>query len=219
MPVLIEAMVTSAEQAMLAEEAGAGRIELCGPGDGGLTPGIETLESTLRAVRVPVHVMVRPRSGDFRYSAGEFDAMRQAIAFVKGAGAGGVVLGVLLADRTLDVPRMQQLVALARPLRVVCHRAFDRTPDADAALDELIALGVDAVLTGGHATRALDGTAVLQRLVGRAAGRIGIIAGGRVRGDHVRALVDRTGVREVHADGSDAATIAGLAAALRDELR
>lgn len=213
--ILVEAYVTSPAQALAAEDAGAGRIELCGPGEGGLTPTREAILETLSLVRVPVHVMVRPREGDFHYSAHEFDAMRLSVEMVKRSGAAGVVFGVLRREGMLDNDRMSQLVALARPLRVACHRAFDSTPDADAALETLLRLGVDVVLTSGHAPTALEGAATLARHVAASSGRIEILAGGSVRAHNVQAVVAASGVRSVHARGLDPAEIRTLAAALR----
>lgn len=213
--ILVEAYVESIEQARAAEAAGAGRLELCGPGEGGLTPSPELLEAVIDEAAIPVHVMIRPREGDFTYSAAEFAAMERSIAIAKAARAAGVVFGMLHPDGTLEQERMAALVEAARPLRVACHRAFDRTPDADDALDTLLALGVDLVLTSGHAPTALDGAETLVRHVQHAAGRIVILAGGNVRAENVRALVERSGVREVHARATDAGVFASLARAIR----
>ncbi len=215
---LLEAYVDTLETACAAVDCGAGRLELCGPGEGGLTPSRAligavraalTAEGT-RAIAVPIHVMIRPREGDFRYSDAEFAEMRDGVLMAREAGAEGVVCGILRADGSLDVERMRTLVDLARPMRVACHRAFDRTPDADAALDQLIALGVDLVLTSGHAATALEGTGTLARHVRRAAGRIVILAGGGVRAGNVRRILDETGVQEVHARASDPQVFAAL---------
>jgi len=214
--ILIEAYVTSAVEALAAEDAGAGRIELCGPGEGGLTPSEASLLDTLSLVHVPVHVMIRPREGDFVYSDAEFAAMREGVRMAKGAGARGVVFGILHADGTLDVARMRELIALARPMKVGCHRAFDRTPDADAALDALVSLGVHVVLTSGHAATALEGAATLKRHVARAGERIAILAGGTVRATNARAIIAASGVSAVHARGTDHRVIAELAEVLAD---
>lgn len=209
-----EACVDSVESARAAEAAGADRLELCGPGEGGLTPSPGLLADVLRTARVPVHVMVRPREGDFVYSADEFAEMRRDVQRAREAGAHGVVFGVLRADHTLDVDRMAELVALAR-LPVVCHRAFDRTPDADAALDTLIALGVGRALTSGHARTALEGRETLARHVRRAGDRIVILAGGSVRAGTAHEIVAATGVRELHARATDPAVFAELMRAVR----
>ena len=215
MVALIEAYVDTLETARAAEASGAGRLELCGPGEGGLTPSPALLALVMAHAAIPVHVMVRPREGGFRYTADEFAAMRRGVELAKGAGAAGVVFGILRADATLDEERMRDLIALARPLRVACHRAFDRTPDADAALETLLALGVDLVLTSGHAPTAIEGTPTLARLVRRAGDALVILAGGTVRAENVAELVAATGVREVHARASDPAAFAALVRAAR----
>lgn len=215
--VLVEAYVTSPAQALAAEDAGAGRIELCGPGEGGLTPTREAILETLSLVRVPVHVMIRPREGDFHYTAHEFDAMRLSIGMAKRCGVAGVVFGVLRREGGLDADRMSELIGLARPMRVACHRAFDSTPDPDAALEILLRLGVDLVLTSGHAATALEGAGTLAKHVARAGDRLTVLAGGSVRPSNVRELVARSGVHEVHARALDPQVIAGLAAALDDQ--
>ncbi|MDQ8178238.1 MAG: copper homeostasis protein CutC [Gemmatimonadota bacterium] len=209
---IVEAYVDRLETASSAAANGAGRLELCGPGEGGLTPSPDLLYEVLAAVRIPVHVMIRPRIGDFVYSADEFAAMQDGIAMAKAAGAAGVVFGITHADGALDVARMAELVALARPLRVGIHRAFDRAPDPEVALDQVIALGIDVVLTSGHAESAEQGIPTLARLVTRAAGRTVILAGGGVRAPNVRRIINETGVHEVHARASDPEVFAALAA-------
>ena len=210
---LVEAYVDQLDTALAAERNGAGRLELCGPGEGGLTPSPELLAAVLATVRIPVHAMVRPRTGDFVYTDTEFAQMRDEVAMIKSVGAAGVVIGISNPDGTLDLPRMRELIALARPLRVGVHRAFDRTPDADVALDQLIAMGVDIVLAAGHAPTAEEGIETLARLVRRAAGRTVIMPGGGVRANNVRAITDRTGCSEVHARAADPQVFAELAAA------
>lgn len=210
---LIEACVDSIESARAAEAAGADRLELCGPGEGGLTPSPGLLADVLSAARVPVHVMIRPREGDFVYSTDEFAEMRRSVELAREAGAHGVVFGMLRAHHTLDADRMAELIALAR-LPVVCHRAFDRTPDADAALDTLLALGVGRVLTSGHARTALEGRETLARHVRRAEDRLVILAGGSVRAGNAHEIVAATGVRELHARATDPAVFAELVRAV-----
>lgn len=213
---LVEAYVDQLDTALAAERSGAGRLELCGLGEGGLTPSPELLAAVMATVRIPVHAMTRPRTGDFVYSDAEFLQMRDEVAMIRVAGAAGVVLGISNADGTLDLPRMRELIALARPMRVGVHRAFDRTPDADAALDQLIDLGVDVVLAAGHAPTAEEGIATLARLERRAAGRTVIMPGGGVRAQNVRRIIRETGVHEVHARASDPAVFAELCAAVRN---
>jgi len=211
---LVEAYVETDEQAERAIAEGADRLEVCGPGEGGLTPALATVGWLARSLKFNVHAMVRPRAGDFVYDAEDFEKMRRAIPRLREHGARGVVFGVLLEDGRLDLERMAELVSLSDGLRVVCHRAFDATPDADEALEQLIALGVHEVLTSGHAATALDGAEMLKRHVQRAAGRIEILAGGGVRPHNVRELVTQTGVQRVHARAFDASVIRGIRTAL-----
>lgn len=209
----IEAYVETAEQAVGAVAAGADRLELCGPGEGGLTPSDTLLHAVLGATSLPVHAMLRPRSGDFVYDDTEFATMRRDIPRLRDAGVRGLVFGVLQRDGRLDLARMQALVDASQGLRTVCHRAFDRTPDPDEALRQLLQLGVDEVLTSGQAPTALDGAATLRRLDTIAGERLAILAGGGVRPHNVRALVEQSGVRRVHARATDAAVIRGIRAA------
>ena len=177
------------------------------------------MHDTLALVRVPVHVMVRPREGGFVYNDAEYALMKKAVVDAKAAGAAGVVFGMLNDDGTFDVTRTRELIALARPLRVAVHRAFDHCADPDAGLETLLALGVNVLLTAGHAPTALEGAATLQRLVAMAGNRMVILAGGSVRAENVHAIVARSGVSEVHARATSPGIIAGLAAALRDQPR
>lgn len=211
---LIEAYVESAEQAEAAIVAGADRLELCGAGEGGLTPSLATLGFVAKSLNLPTHAMLRPRAGDFVYDFDALPQMAARIQHLREHGARGVVFGVLLEDGRLDMPRMAELISHCDGLRVVCHRAFDATPDADEALDQLVELGVHEVLTSGHAPTALEGAATIRRHVKRAAGRIAILAGGGVRPHNVRELALQTGVQSVHARAFDAEVIRGIRAAL-----
>lgn len=212
---LVEACVDSLASARAAQEAGAGRLELCGPGEGGLTPSRELLESVMQVATVPVHVMIRPREGGFSYSTTELGEMLGAVRAARDVGAQGVVYGVLREDSTVDLARMAELIVASYPMRTCFHRAFDHTPDADAALDDLLALGMNVVLTSGHARTALEGAPLLARHVQRAAGRIRILAGGNVRAENVGEITRLSRVRQVHARATDRPTFSALMAAIR----
>lgn len=195
----IEAAVDSLGEALAAEREGVDRIELCGVlHDGAVTPSIGLIATTLKLLRTPVHVFIRPRLGDFVYDAGDIDVMSLDIAAAKAAGAPGVVFGALTRDGAIDRGVMAHLIAHARPMVVGFHRAFDAVTDQDAALETLIDLGVAIVLTSGGAPRAIDGAAQLRCLVERSAGRIEILAGGGVTPDNVAALAAASGVTHVH---------------------
>jgi copper homeostasis protein len=157
------------------------------------------VREVVEAVPVPVFTMVRPRGGAFVYGEAEVDAMVRDIRLMRGAGAHGLVFGALRADRTVDDAVMRRLLSHARPLPVTCHKAFDETPDLLAALDTLVTLGVDRVLTSGGRPTAAEGTAMLAALIARGGEAITVVAGGRVRAETVAALLWQTGVREVHA--------------------
>jgi copper homeostasis protein len=197
--ILLEACVDSVESAMAAQAGGADRVELCSNLlEGGTTPSAGMIEVCRERLRVPMHVLVRPRGGDFVYSDVEIEVMQRDIALAKQLGAKAVVLGALHPDGTIHVEQVRALMGAAHPLSVTFHRAFDFTPDADAALDTLIGLGVERVLTSGQAPMAVEGTQTLRRLVMRAEGRIGILAAGGMSEENVTTVVERTGVREVH---------------------
>lgn len=200
MSALVEAAVESLDDALSAVAGGAGRLELCARLDvGGTTPDLALIECVVREARVPVLAMIRPRGGDFVHSSAELARMHADVRDALRAGAAGVVLGALDATSRVDVAATASLVRAAGGAPVTFHRAIDDTPDALEALDALIELGVARVLTSGGAPTALDGAEVLAALVQRAGDRVTIVAGGGVRGGNARLVVERTGVRELHA--------------------
>ncbi len=194
-----EVCVDSAAGLRAAEAGGAQRIELCARLDlGGLSPTRALVDAAIVATTLPLHVMVRPRAGDFSASPDELAAMEAEILALRGRPLAGVVFGVLRSDRRIDVAATGRLLAAARPLSVTFHRAFDQTPDLDEALEDLVGLGVDRVLTSGGAKDAFAGRARLAALVRRARGRIVVMAGGGVRPENAAAIVSETGVTELH---------------------
>jgi len=202
-PILVEACVDSIDSALAAALGGAHGIELCANlVEGGTTPSAGTLALCRERLDIPIHVLIRPRGGDFLYSTAEFTVMLEDIRRAKQAGAQGVVTGALRADGDIDADRTRELIGAARPMRVTFHRAFDVCRDPAAALETLIALGVDRVLTSGQAATAPEGAQTIARLVRQAAGRITILPGGGITEDNVAALVRATGVTEVHLTGA-----------------
>lgn len=184
---------------MAAERGGADRIELCSNlAVGGVTPDDALLHSVLRAVSIPVHVLIRPRAGDFFYTPGEFALMRRQIDSVRAAGAQGIAIGVLHADSRVDIARSRELVEVARPMGVTFHRAFDVTPDLDHALEDVLETGADCLLSSGGAPDVLAGASSLARLQRRAGTRIQVITGGGVRLNNLVEVIRRTGIRCVH---------------------
>ncbi|HUX44734.1 MAG TPA: copper homeostasis protein CutC [Terracidiphilus sp.] len=196
---LFELCAETLDAAQAAERGGADRIELCSQLEiGGVTPDDALLKTVLAELTIPVHVLIRPRGGDFVYSAAEFAQIRREIAHAKEAGAAAAVAGVLQGDGRVDVARSRVLVEDARPMRFTFHRAFDVTRELHEALEAVIATGADCLLTSGGAPDVLTGADALARLVAQAGDRIDILAGGGMRLATLGELLRRTGVRWVH---------------------
>jgi copper homeostasis protein len=195
----VEICVGDIGSSITAAAGGADRIELCANlAAGGTTPSAGTIAESCQRLTIPVHVLIRPREGDFAYSEAELAVMRHDIAVAKTCGAAGVVLGVLTRAAVVDREKTAALVALARPMRVTFHKAFDQTRDLKEALDTLISLGVDRVLTSGGRPTALAGLDVLAGLVERAPRTIIIMAGGRLSLQNLETVIRGSGVAEVH---------------------
>jgi len=213
---LLEACCDSILSARTAQDLGAGRVELCGSGTGGTTPSLGLISRCRDELYVPLHIMIRPHVNDFVYSSDDMEVMRNDIVAARALGVDGIVVGVLHSDDRIDVEGMASLIHLARPLKVTFHRAFDRTPDAVEAMETLLQLGVNYVLTAGHAPTALDGVDRLHALQRQAGNRLTVLAGGGVRPHNVRDVVARSGVREIHANAPDPAHVRGVLLALTE---
>jgi copper homeostasis protein len=201
--VLVEACVDALDAALAAERGGARRIELCGELlQGGVTPSAGLIGAVRDRVSIPVFVLVRPRTGDFLYDADELDVMRRDVAMAASLGADGVVLGALTAAGDIDVDAMRPLIDAARPMQVTFHRAFDFARVQAGALDALLALGVERVLTSGGAPSALEGVQALARLVRDAGERLTVLAGGSITASNAAEVARLSGVRELHVRGA-----------------
>ncbi len=197
--ILVEVCVDSVASAIVAERGGASRVELCGSLiEGGITPSAGLIEMTRAAVSVDLHVMIRPRGGDFCYDTDEFETMRRDILLAQRLGANGVVFGILDVNGHVDVARTRELVDAARPLNVTFHRAFDMTADLFRALDDVCAAGADRVLTSGGESTSLQAQETIAQLVRKAQDRITIMPGGGIKPENARSLVEHTGVSEIH---------------------
>jgi copper homeostasis protein len=166
--------------------------------EGGTTPPLGLIRSVKRAAGIPVFVLVRPRAGDFVYSANELAAMGRDVETAIAAGVDGIVTGALTRQCKVDADAMQRLVEAARGLPVTFHRAFDGVVNRLEALDHVIELGLTRILTSGGASAASEGAESIGELVRHAAQRVEIVAGGGVRAHNVVQLLRRSDVREVH---------------------
>ena len=202
--ILFEACVDSIESALAAQEGGADRIELCADLiEGGTTPSAGTIDLACKHVNIPIMVMIRPRGGDFFYSNLEFNEMKRDIEFIKQFNVAGIVLGILREDGTVDKERTKTLIQLARPMQITFHRAFDMTRNPFEALDDLIDLGVERVLTSGQESNVVEGMETLKKLVEKAGDKIIIMPGGGVNENNVSEIISGCGVKEIHASARE----------------
>ncbi|MBO0933081.1 copper homeostasis protein CutC [Fibrella aquatilis] len=198
----LEVCAYSVADCLAAQRAGAHRIELCGGrSEGGITPSIGLIRQARAATTLPICVMIRPRGGDFVYADDELAVMEADIQVAREAGSDGFVFGALLPDGQVDAKTTRRLMQIAHPLPVTFHRAFDLTRDPREALNVLIALGIQTVLTSGQQARAEAGIPLLAALVKQAAGRIDVMAGSGVTANNARFLA-ATGVSYLHLSGS-----------------
>jgi copper homeostasis protein len=196
---LFELCVGSFEAAQVAQSGGADQVELCSElSIGGVTPSSDLMTAVVQAISLPVHVLIRPRGGDFVFSRGEFARMQRQIEQAREAGAKGIAVGVLRRDGRVDVERSRALVAQARPLAVTFHRAFDEAVDLAEALEAVIETGADRLLTSGGAPDVLSGADSIARLCSQAGTRIEIMAGGGLQLANLVEVLRRSGVSCLH---------------------
>jgi copper homeostasis protein len=194
-----EVCVDSVEGVLAAEQGGAQRVELCDNlVEGGTTPSIGMLRLAREQSAIKIHVIIRPRGGDFVYTPLEYEVMRRDILAAQDAGADGVVIGLLLPDGRVDRERTARMVELARPLSVTFHRAIDLSRDSFEALEEIAGVGIERILTSGRAASALQGAETIARLVRKSARRVSIMVGGGVTAGNLAQLLAATGASEVH---------------------
>jgi len=198
----LEICVDTVESAIVAQSAGADRVELCASlTEGGTTPGYGTITSARNNLTIKLHVLIRPRGGDFLYSDLEYDIMRRDIDVCSESGIDGVVLGILEPDGTIDIERTSKLVELARPMSVTFHRAFDMCNEPNKALEDVIATGADRLLTSGHKNKAEEGAGLLNSLIAKAQNRIIIMPGSGINKTNITDNARKTGAVEFHLTG------------------
>ncbi len=196
---IVELVCCSAEDCLLAETAGANRIELTGALEvGGLTPSYGMMEVARRLVSIPIYAMNRPRGGGFDYTEYEFETMLSDTNQMVNCKMDGMVFGVLTSDGEIDLARSGKLVQAAGSMLKIHHRAIDVCRDSFVALEKLIDLGFDRILTSGRENGSLEGADLLKRLHEKADGRIEIMPGGGITPENAQAVVDATGIQVVH---------------------
>jgi len=208
--VKVQICLEGVESAVQAALGGADSIELCSNlAEGGTTPDSGNIEMIRQHVSAELNILIRPKPGDFLYSRLEFDVIKRSIEAVKNTGVDGVVVGLLQPDGQINKQQMRVLVEMARPLMVTFHRAFDHVDEAFGALDDLLDLGVDRVLTSGQAKVAEDGVNRIAALVAHADGGIEIVPGGGITQANVGKIIDFTGVDMIHAGSGTSEVVDG----------
>jgi copper homeostasis protein len=196
---LLEVIGFDLEGALAAEQAGAHRIELCAePALGGTTPHETLIRAAIQSLRIPVYVMIRPRGGDFNYSDTEFETMKQSVKFCKSACCQGIVFGILTPSANVDIARCAELIALAQPMKATFHRAFDVVAEPLHALEQIIELGFERILTSGQEPTATQGIQLIKSCINQAAGRIIIMPGSGVISSTLPQLIAETEAQEYH---------------------
>lgn len=195
----VEVIGFNIESCIRAQAAGAHRIELCdNPGEGGTTASYGFIQAARKKLQIDLYPIIRPRGGDFLYSDAEFEIMKTDVKICRELGCSGVVIGMLQADGSVDKERCKQLVALAYPLGITFHRAFDRVIDPAIALEDIIEIGCERILTSGLQPTALDGAETIAALIKQADERIIIMPGSGVRAANIDEIAQRTGAVEFH---------------------
>ena len=196
---IIEIATSDFSSSLAAAKGGADRIELCDNlGEGGTTQSYSTIKYCREKLVIQLFPIIRPRGGDFLYSEDEYNIMVDDVRVCKELNCDGVVIGFLNADGTIDIEKTARLVELAYPMEVTFHRAFDRCVDPFAALEQLIQIGCNRILTSGQKPTVMEGIDLIEQLVKAADDRIIIMPGSGVRKENISELASRTGAKELH---------------------
>lgn len=198
----LEVCVDSVESALAAEKGGATRLELCsGLVIGGLTPSPSLFVAIRKICKIKIHVLIRPRFGDFCYSETEFQTILEDVKLFKSLGADGVVVGCLLPDGNLDIPRMKLLKEAAGKMSVTLHRAFDMCKDGILAINQCKEIGINTILTSGQRENCLEGAENLAQFVKEASSQVDILAGGGISATVIQKIQPITGLTSFHMSG------------------
>ena len=208
----IEIACFNLESALIAQKAGADRVELCADMSvGGTTPTIEIIQQAREHLTIDLYVMIRPRGGNFVYSGAEFEQMKSEIETIKKLGVNGFVFGILKDDNTINIEQNLELVELAKSFPCTFHRAFDEILDYEKALENVISCGFSTLLTSGTFPNVMEGKYVLKQLVIQANNRIEIMPGGGLRSTNISALDEMVNINWFHSsaitDGSEIASL------------
>tara|TARA_B100000900_G_scaffold67186_1_gene52348 strand:+ start:34 stop:657 length:624 start_codon:yes stop_codon:yes gene_type:complete len=198
---IIEVCAESYEYTLMAEKAGADRIELCKDLHlDGLTPDYESAKRTIDALKIPVFILIRPRAGDFIYSNEEFELMKSDIVKFKEMGCKGIVSGILNNDNSIDIKRTNELVKFSRPLEFTFHRAFDVVSDPLKEIENLIEIGVNRLLTSGQKDKAIEGLELIKELKNISKNRIIIMPGSGISNTNLKKF---NSFNEIHGSFKD----------------
>lgn len=196
----LEICAFNVQSCLIAQRAGAARIELCdNPVEGGTTPSYGTVRQARERVDIRLYPIIRPRSGNYYYDKDEFEIIRNDIAVFKDLGCDGISVGIATIDAEIDVERMKRIVEWAYPLGVTCNRVFDGTPDLFKSLEDLVFCGCERVLTSGGRSSAPDAGDILAGLVQQAGDRICVMPGAGIKSSNLAGLCQESGAREYHA--------------------
>ena len=196
---ILEVCAFHIESCVIAERAGAARVELCdNPIEGGTTPSYGMIKRTREAISILLYPIIRPRANNYYYSEEEFAVIKEDILACKELGCNGISVGVQTMDGSIDIERMKQIVEWAGPMGVTCNRVFDCAPNPFEALEEIISCGCERILTSGLKSAAPDGSDLLSQLIRQANGRIIIMPGAGVNSSNITKLKEVTGAVEFH---------------------
>ncbi|MDF2596437.1 MAG: copper homeostasis protein CutC [Clostridia bacterium] len=199
---VLEVCVDSVESALAAQKGGATRLELCSNLIiGGTTPPVSLIDLVKKTVTLPIHILIRPRFGDFCYTPFEFECIKKEVILAKEHGAKGVVIGILKPDGCLDIERLKELISLAKPLHITLHRAFDVCLDPYEALEQAKALGIDTILTSGQEQTCTQGMECIKKLVLQAENQIEILVGSGLNSSNMREVMTKTHATAYHLSG------------------
>ena len=196
---ILECCVDSVESAINAHKGGANRLELCGNlSIGGTTPSIYLFEEIRKNISIDIHVLIRPRFGDFLYTEYEKNIMKKEVELFRNAGAEGVVVGALNQDGSIDMDLMKEFMSIAGDMKVVLHRAFDVCKDPKDTLEKMVSIGVDTILTSGQENNCLKGIELIKELSDIAGNRINIMAGSGLNSTNILEFINKTTVTSFH---------------------